>query len=131
MPTFEKVVPIALGAAEPVGVDGDCAPVLPCGKADSVVGGGGAGVMGGVRAENGEDDDGAGACVVAAGCGATATGAACCAAAVVCQPDVAAPVAVDETFGAATGTAVAVAVLGTPAPGVNPLGTLVPRPASL
>ena len=127
VPIFETVEPIPA----PGWADG--APP-PRGRVETVFDGGGVGVMGGERAENG-DAVGAADGAAFATCVLTATGAP----AVVFHADVAAPDEADVTadgiaFGAGVGTMgtdVATAVLGTLAPGWRPLGTLVPRPASL
>ena len=120
-------------------VAGGGADAPPRGMADSVDGGGGPGVIGEVKPENGDVDG--------VEIGAAATLGCCpCAKAVVCQADVAAPVAADviggtgagdasETTtgpvtGPVTGIACAVAELGTLAPGFKPVGTRSPSPAS-
>ncbi len=110
-PMLENVVPTPLlpGCAAATG------GVLAPGTGESVVAGG---EDGGVAAATG-------GCVFFAAV-----------AAVVCHADVAAPDDDDEicgtaTVGGVTGTDLATAVLGTPAPGFNPCGTLAPRPASL
>lgn len=124
-PIFDSVVPT------PVSVCAVCFDVLsPRGMADNVVDGGAVAVTEGASPVAGVVGTAAG-CVRGAGAVGLALGVAvgCClaVAAVVVQADVAVPVGALAVIG----TGFAGAVLDTPAPGCNPVGTLVPKPASL